>query len=197
MISRVIADVLAHAVIIVFPARFIDLNFKSVAGYTKYSHKTLRQSSISIEQLVREDLATTLASALDRAAIQGSGTGSVPTSIVNTAGINTDTYSSAPTFADIVDMEGAILNDNVDLALSVAYVTTPMLTSGLKSTEKASGSGQFIWDSTASGEGRMNGYRAFATNNCPAGSVILGKWSDLLIGFWGAVEIIDRSLYRL
>ena len=150
----------------------------------------LAQSSLSVEQMIREDLAGTLAAALDLAAIQGTGTSNKPTGVVNTSGINATTYSSAPTFANIVDMEGQILADNVDLAGSVAYLTTPALSTTLKTTEKATDTGQFIWDATGPGEGRMNGYRAIATANVPSGSVILGKWSDLVIGTWNVVEII-------
>ncbi len=168
----------------------VSLSFKSVAGYTKYSHQMLMQSALSVEQMIREDLAAMLASALDVAAIQGTGASGQPTGIVNTTGINETTYSTSPTYADIVEMEGAILADNVDMAGSIAYLTTPTLSTALKTTEKASGTAQYVWEAKGGSEGIMNGYRSIATANVPAGSVILGKWSDLLIGTWGTLELL-------
>ncbi len=167
----------------------VSISLKSVAGFTKFSHKMLVQSSLSVEQMIRSDLAATLASALDVGAIQGSGASGQPTGITNTTGINTSTYSGAPTFADIVGLEGAILADNVDIGVSVGYLTTPTLSTTLKTTEKAANTAQCIWNATGSGEGNMNGYGAMATANVPADTVILGKWSDLIIGTWNAVEI--------
>ena len=169
----------------------VNLNFKSLAAFTKYSHKMLVQSSLSVEQMIREDLATTLAVALDRAAIQGTGSAGQPTGVTNASGINTVASAAAtPTFAEVVKMEGEILSDNVDLSGSMAYLTTPALSTTLKSTPVVTDSDTFVWQSSGSGEGQMNGYRAFATSNVPAGKTILGKWSDLIIGTWSVLEIL-------
>ena len=63
-----------------------------------------------------------------------------------------------PALANIVDMAGQILADNVGVACSADYLTTPAPQHfTLKTTEKATDTGQFIWDATRPGEGRMNG----------------------------------------
>ncbi|MCC8368783.1 MAG: phage major capsid protein [Rickettsia endosymbiont of Oxypoda opaca] len=61
----------------------VTLSPKSIAAYTDFSRKLILQASPDIEQLVREDLATTIALEIDRAAINGSGKGAEPLGILN------------------------------------------------------------------------------------------------------------------
>ena len=68
----------------------------------------------------------------------------------------------------------------------VAYLTTPALAGTLKTTPKQGSGveGNFIWQN-----GMMNDLAVYKTGNMPAGHILLGNWSDLLVGFWGGVAI--------
>jgi len=168
----------------------VAMTMKSVGGLVTFTHKMLKQGSPDIETMVRTDLAAVIGREIDRAAIAGTGASNQPTGIVNQSGINASTYTNggAPTFADIVGMEGLISTADADVS-RMAYLTTPPMASGLKLTEKSASTAQFVWDSTNPGEGRMNGFNARYSSNVPTGSVILGNFSDLVIGHWGALEI--------
>ncbi len=166
----------------------LTLTPHSVGGLAKFSHRMLMQSDPGIEALVSADLAATLSEAIDRAAFVGSTP--QPTGILATAGIGSDTWTngSDPEWADIVGLETALAEANADLGNNLAYVTTPALRGVLKATPKVSGdaSGGFLWEPGNT----MNGLPAHATNNMGAGKILLGNWSDLVVGMWGAMQIL-------
>jgi len=58
----------------------------------------------------------------------------------------------------------------------------------LKATPKVSGdaSGGFLWEPG----GTVNGLPAFATSNMGAGRILLGNWNDLVVGMWGAMQVL-------
>ena len=169
----------------------VTLTPKSVAALTNFSHKLILQGTPEIEQLVRADLANVLATAIDLKAIAGDGTSNTPTGITNTAGIGSGTYTIAttPTYADIVGQEGDLAASNADVG-SMSYLTTPALMSALKTTDVGTDTGQFVWGAGAErGIGNMNGFNAHYSSNVPAGNVIFGNWSDLIVGHWGVLDL--------
>ncbi len=168
----------------------VTLSPKTVGALVLLSRKMVLQGEPAAEDIVRNDLAQVIASALDKAAIQGTGASNQPTGIVNTSGITTDTFAAAtPTFAEIVAMESALLGANVDAA-SAVYLTSPALAGTLKTTQKASTGDEMIWTAGAQpGVGVVNGLRAAASNNVPAGKVILANLADLVIAMWGGVDL--------
>lgn len=181
---------------------------KTVGGWTDYSRKMMLQSSPAIEQIVRVDLADTIAVELDRVSINGSGSGAEPLGILNAVGVGSvaaGANGGAPTWDLMLALEESLAVTNAD-ASTIAYLTNPKVRRKLKGTTKATsdaGAG-FIWEALASGEpgwGSVNGYRAASTNNCPANltkgassgvcsAMLLGAWEDLMIGFWGGLDIL-------
>jgi HK97 family phage major capsid protein len=122
--------------------------------------------------------------AIDKAALEGTGLNGQPTGILNTTGVNTTTFAAAnPTFAEIVAMETALRNDNVN-SEGLAYILPSAINGALKTTEKASGTAQFVTDGRS-----MNGYRTVVSNQGTAGNVYLGDFSDLLIGMFGTLDL--------
>jgi HK97 family phage major capsid protein len=168
----------------------ITLSPKTCGALTVLSRKFVLQSDPSGEQLVRNDLAASLATALDVAALAGTGTSNQPRGIIETAGIATDDFDAAtPTWAEVVGMESDLLEANVN-PTAAAYVTTPTIAGLLKTEETATGSGNFIWTPGAErGLGLVNGFPAMSSSSVPAGKMILGNWSDLVLGFWRAIEV--------
>ena len=187
----------------------IPLSPKTVGGFTDYSRKMMLQSSPAIENLVRLDLADTLAVEVDRAGINGSGVGAEPLGVLGTPGVASvaaGTNGGAPTWDIMLSLEEALANSNAD-ASTIAYLTNPKVRRKLKGTTKATsdaGAG-FIWESMAGakehGWGTVNGYRAASTMNVPSNltkgtasgvcsAMILANWEDLLIGFWGGLDIL-------
>lgn len=167
----------------------ITLGMKTVAGYVEITHAARKSSSPDLEQIVRGDLAEVLGTALDTAALQGTGLSGQPTGIAATSGINTDTFTLAtPTWAKLVNLQALISDDNVDTS-ALAYITTPTVAHSLMSTAKAANTAEFIWEHAPDGSGRIAGRRAFYTKNSPASKIIAGNFRDLIVADWGALEL--------
>jgi HK97 family phage major capsid protein len=171
---------------------------KTVGAFTDMSRKFINQSSISAEQFVRDDLAKVLALAIDRAALNGSGSGAEPQGILQNSGVATvalGTNGAAPTWAKIVELETVVAAANADLG-ALSYVTNAKVRGVLKTTEKAATTGQFVWRD----DNTLNGYRANATNLIPSNltkgsgtnlsAMIFGNWADLVIAMWGGLDIL-------
>ncbi|WP_018649491.1 MULTISPECIES: phage major capsid protein [unclassified Thioalkalivibrio] len=167
----------------------ISLSPRTVGGLASFSRRMLLQSSPEIEGLLRSDLADTLAVEIDRAALNGAGSSNEPTGILNTSGINSDTYSGDPAYADLVNLETLVSDHNADSPRSV-YAVTPGLRGTLKSTDIGTDTGTMIWTNQSAGMGMVNGYGAFATKNMPADTVLFGDFSQVLFGEWGIMELM-------
>lgn len=165
----------------------VTMSPKTVGAFTDYSRKLLLQSSIDVEALVRRDLTTVLALEIDRVGLYGSGASNQPLGLDNTSGINTVNFAAAdPTYAEIVQMETEVAADNADIG-SLAYALSASGRGKLKTTQKFSGTnGMPVWE-----EGNtVNGYRAEVSNQIAAADYWFGNWSDLLLGMWGALDLL-------
>lgn len=181
----------------------LALTPKTCGAWTDLSRKLLLQAAIGAEAFVRGDLASVLALALDAAGIAGPGTGNQPTGILSTTGIGDvagGTNGLAPAWSHVVDLETEVSIDNADVG-ALAYLTNAKVRGALKQTEKASGTGLFVWEKgLESGFGDLNGYRAAVSNQVPSdldkgtstgvcSAAIFGNWADLIYGLWGTVDI--------
>lgn len=103
----------------------------------------------------------------------------------------------APTWAHIVGLESDIAANNADVG-TLGYLTNAKVRGKLKVTQKfASTNGMPIW---ADGNTPLNGYAAHVTNAVPSNltkgnqslssAIIFGNFADLLIGLWGATDIL-------
>jgi HK97 family phage major capsid protein/HK97 family phage prohead protease len=182
----------------------VTMSPKTVGAFSDISRKLLLQSSIDIENFVRNDLALRLALAIDLAAINGSGASNQPTGILNTSGIGDvagGTNGLAPTWAHIVNIKKEVAKDNAMMG-SLGWLLNSDTVGKLQTVEKASSTAQFILGDDAS---RLAGYPVYETNQVPntldkgtstgvCSALIFGNWADLLIGMWGGLDInVDTS----
>jgi len=177
----------------------VTLSPKTVGAMTDYSRQLLLQSSIAVENFVRNDLSKIIALAIDLAAIHGSGASNQPTGIVATSGIGSvagGTDGLAPAWSHIVGLETAVANANADVG-TLGYLTNSRTRGKLKVTEKASSTAQFIW---GDGAQPLNGYKAGVSNQVSntlvkgssgavCSAILFGDWSQLLIGEWGILDL--------
>jgi HK97 family phage major capsid protein len=168
-----------------FTSGSVTMTPKVVGAFTDATRLLLQQSSLDIENLIRDDLTKSIATAIDLGALTGSGTSGQPTGIKNTSGINTTTFAAAnPTFAEIIAMESEVANDN-GLVGNLGYICKPSDYGTLKTTSKDSGSGMFVVEP----DGRMNGYNVVRSNQVTAGDFYFGNFADLLVGFYSGLDI--------
>lgn len=179
----------------------VALTPKTVGAYTEISRKLLKQSSIDVEAFVRRDLATVLALAIDYAALHGTGSSNQPTGIANTSGIGSvagGTNGAAPTWEHIVKLETEVAVDNADIG-ALAYMTNPKVRGKLKATPRTATYGDImVWEGN---DTPLNGYPAYVTSQVRSdltkgtstgvcSAIFFGNWNDLLIGMWGALDIL-------
>jgi HK97 family phage major capsid protein/HK97 family phage prohead protease len=168
-----------------FTSGSVTMTPRVVGATTDATRLLLSQSSLDIENLIRDDLTKSIATAIDLGALAGSGSSGQPTGIKNTSGINTTTFAAAnPTFAEIIAMESEVANDN-GLVGNLGYICKPSDYGTLKTTSKDSGSGMFVVEP----DGRMNGYNVVRSNQVTAGDFYFGNFADLLVGFYSGLDI--------
>lgn len=168
----------------------VTMSPKTVGAYTDVSRKLLLQSSIDVENMVRNDLAKVIALEIDRVALYGSGSSNQPLGLKLTSGINTvDLAAATPTFAELISMETKIATGNADVA-TMKYLTNALGRGLLKGAVKVSGQAQFLWE-----DDMVNGYGAYVSNQVETASSTdpdfwFGNWADLLIGFWSGLDMM-------
>jgi HK97 family phage major capsid protein len=177
----------------------VTMSPKTVGAFTDISRKLLLQSSLDIEAMVRQDLATVLGLAIQQAAINGSGTAPTPRGILNTSGIGNASSAgadgTAPTWAQIVNLESLVAAANADVG-TLAYLTNAKVRGKLKGTfTNATYGEQPVWGM----DSMVNGYNAAVTNAVPSdltkgsgtalSAIIFGNFADLLIGMWGGLDL--------
>jgi HK97 family phage major capsid protein len=182
-------------------ATFDDVNLtpKTVGAMTSYSRRTLLNTSPAIEQIVRNDLASIIANAIDEKAMIGTGSGNTPTGILATSGVNDANAGAAVTWEEVLGFIALVEGDNA-LDGSLGWAINPYVKKKLRATLKVldgdGGGPSFIME----GPNELAGYKAATTNALPgsapgadpavAGGMIFGDWSQLLIASWTGVDIL-------
>ena len=170
----------------------VTLSPKALTAMTTYSKQLLAQSSIDVEQFVRNDLASVLAIAQDLAAVNGSGSAPEPQGIIGTSGIGSVAIGTDPTFTTVVNLEKEVAIDNA-LNGSLSYCASAKAAAKLKRTEIASNTAKFVLEG-----GQVNGYPLHVSNQMPGSgsgateisTILFGNFSDLLIGNWNGIDVV-------
>lgn len=167
----------------------VSMTPKTLGAFTDITRQLMIQSSLDVEALVRDDLAQSIALAIDLGALAGSGSSGQPTGIKSTSGINTVDFGTAPdlipTYAQVIAMETAVREDNA-LGNGGAYISNATMYGALKSVEKAANTAQFVVEQG----GTMNGYRTIVSNQVASGDLYFGDFSQLLVGMFGGLDLV-------
>ena len=170
---------------------------KRVSIQGAYSNQLLVQSSIDVERLVMNELINAHAELLNATAINGSGTAPEPYGLLNIDGIGQvvgGENGAVLDWAKVVSLETEIAVKNADMG-TLAYLTNAKVRGAMKTTEKSSGTPIYLMDG-----GMVNGYKTVISNLVPSdlkkgsasnlSAMIFGNWADLLIGWWGGLDIL-------
>jgi HK97 family phage major capsid protein len=163
----------------------VNMTPKTLGAYTEFSRRLLLQSSIDVETMVRNELATVIALEIDRAALYGLGNTNQPLGLKLITGINTENFGAAsPTYAELVAMETSINADNADIG-AMSYLTNSTRYGAFKTTSKIGSEAQFVLEPG----GTVNGYPVVRSNQVASGDVFFGVWNQMLMGMWGALDL--------
>ena len=161
----------------------ISMTPKTIGAFTDFTRRTLLQSSIDIEAFVRDDIAKKIALELDRTAIYGTGSSNQPLGLKDTSGIGSQSLTSFGTFAEYIGMETDVAVANAEGG-SMKYLINASARGALKSTEKASNTGMFVFDNN-----QINGYDAIVSNQLVNNDAIFGDFSQFIVGMWSGLDL--------
>jgi len=172
-----------------------DMTFDSVTmapkhagGMTEMSRQLLQQSSPDIEQLVRDDLSFMLAQAIDSALINGGGSNE-PDGVLQTSGIQTANLATL-SWANVL-----VMVEKLELVNATAanWLGSTKVKKKLAGTLKAADIAGYLLEG-----GRMADLPAYFSNQVPVnatpdpdtGRLILGDWSQVLLGIWSEIDLL-------
>ena len=175
----------------------VALTPKTLGAYTDITRKLLLENSIDVENLVRRDLATTLAQEIDRVIINGSGKDNEPLGILNLpdlASVAIGANGGPLSWKQVVQLETEIAADNTDIG-QLYYITNARVRGQLKQTEKATNTAQFLMQEGA----LLNGYQTLVSNQVPSNllkgtaknlsALIFANLYDVIVGMWGGLDL--------
>ena len=158
----------------------VTLSPKRLTGKFPVSLELLAQDTLGVENMIRQDIVNAINEKLE-ATILGAGAGDLntPAGLFNGYA---DTNVIAD-FGDIADLEAKVEEKNV--YGDCKYIVSPKAKAKLRSTIKGTAGVGMIMEN-----GAIDGTEALATSNVPAGKMLYGDFSNLVIGQWDSV-ILD------
>ncbi len=166
----------------------VNMTPRTVSGEYRMSRRLTLQSGTAVENILRGDIGQLLAQALDLAAIAGIGASNQPLGLLNTAGIGEVTASAAlsDTAADLI---AALELD--DITGTAAFLTNPTVMKAVRKLKDGQGHTMPVSEI-------FHNVRTEVTTQVPASlgagsnksALIYGLWSELVVGYWSAVDIL-------
>ena len=165
----------------------VTLSPKHAGGITEMSRQLIQQSSPDVEKLIRDDLSYLLAQAIDGAIIKGGGTNE-PKGIMSTTGVQAGSLSGYD-WPAICGMVEKLELANVD-ATSANWLVSVKSKTMLSSKQTTTAANAMLMEN-----GKIAGINAYATNQLPnkssiLGRVLLGDFSQVLLGIWSEIDIL-------
>jgi len=174
----------------------IGMSPKRLVAQTAYDKQLVSQASLSVEAMVRNDIALVMAIKKDLAILTGSGVSGEPLGILNTTGVQTVTFGAAPSWAKVVEFETDLATANADQTGVPVFLTSPTVRGKWKTTAKT-GIGVtsvvpiFLWGDDA----RVNGYNSYVSNQIPASGtnanlVYFGVPQEIIDAIWAGIDVV-------
>ena len=155
---------------------------KTVAASIPVSRRLMLQSQPDVAAVIASDLIAALSHAIDAAALGAAGDLNAPDGLIQTLAAQKVTLAgSVPTFAELLNLEQDVLENN---GSNPAFVISPVMGRALKEAETVSGSGRHVLSG-----GTIADRPAHVTSSMPSTAVLIGQFSDLVIGMWGGIDL--------
>lgn len=175
----------------------LKLSAKKLVGIVEISNDLLRSASLDADALVRDDAITTMALAQDRAALMGKGTEFEPRGVLENADVQKIAVNGVVTKTLVGEMLAKLVAANVDIQ-KLGWAFNGQVWGALYNFTDAQD--RFIFRE-ALDKGQLNGHTVGVSNQLPAdgsnktSSIILGDWSQLLIGEQTSmqVDVFDQA----
>ena len=170
------------------------------------SRRAMIQASPDIENLVRLDMAESVALGMDSTIGYGTGSNGQPLGIINTTVIGSVTLDGGAdkafpanvgsgthdcgVWGNYVDLETALAANNLD-AGAMRYIMNSTVKGALKQTLRASAAGS---DYIMTDAGEVNGYPVVVSNQMQQNDVLFGNFADCVVGMWSGLDLLIDPL---
>ncbi len=180
---------------------------KKLAAYVPVSRSLIRQSGLSVEQIIRDDFAVEMALAKDLAVLRGAGSANEPLGIANAASIGSvaiGTDGGQPTYKKLRDLEYTVLNQNV-LGRSLGWVTHPAVWNQINKILDGNSLPVYGQNRNAPpapelrADGMLHNHPLYTTTQLPTNltkgvsttcsEIYFGDWSEQLVFDFSSMEI--------
>lgn len=158
---------------------------KRVSISIPVSKRAINQTNYSLQDVVLKQISLGVARTLNKWMFSGTALSGASNGVFvkTTPDVK---YTTALTFANVVELESTVMNAGVDVTDgTAAYVCTPKVYGALKSTPKAAGSAEMICQN-----GLVNGYPVLVTNYMDADSLGFGVFSNVALGQFGDMDLV-------
>lgn len=159
----------------------VGLTPKHVGGKTEMSRQLLQQSSPDIEGLCREDLVFLIAKQIDKAIIAGTGTNNEPLGVLNFANKQAGTLATLD-WLSVLQMVQQLEDEEI---FAGTWLTNSTVKTKLASTLKEAGLPGYLLEN-----GSLASKSLYVSRRIPASTIILGDWSQVLLGVWSELDIL-------
>jgi len=159
-----------------------SLTPKTAMALVKFSMQLLKQGAAA-EMFIRAMLLRAVGELLDKVFFAGAG-GSEPLGLLKTPGVGTQSGTGLA-LAGLLAMQETILlaGGREDSLRTISHPTTQKL---LAARQTATGTSGFLWDAAG-----VLGKPAHATRNAPASTLVMGDFSQAIVGIFGPGIRID------
>lgn len=161
-----------------------------LGAMTAYAKELFLQSSVDVEDFLRDDLIKVSAVKMDLFALMGAG-GPEPVGVRNTTGIGSVTFGGSATWAQVVSFETNVATQNADIG-RLSYITSPTTRAKWKTAPQIAGYPRYLWEPRGyflAADGSVADYPAFSTNQISDSTVCYGNWEDDVFCMWGGWDI--------
>lgn len=156
-----------------------------IAGRASFTRHLLATSTPQIDELVRRGLIAQITSAIDKAALEGSGTAPVPRGVANTSGVNALTTAGATlTWAEALEAMADVAAANLDSSTGT-WIVHPLDAAKIAKTSVDAGSGRFVLEN-----GTIAGRRVIESAQATEGKIYFGVWQHAYIGMWQGLDLV-------
>jgi len=173
---------------------------------TAYSKQLLAQSTIDVDNIVKQDILRVMGVGIDRAVLNGTGAANNPPTGILTYTANTvgnyninlrapnQTFGGPATYNALVQFAGALEDANFENDGTFCFIVPPKVKARWKVIAAAVNYPRYLWEGrpgrNACALGQYGGYTSKLLDESLAGQVLFAKWSECLIFNWSGIDII-------
>jgi HK97 family phage major capsid protein len=159
---------------------------KMLSAYCEVSRQLLLQSNA--DAVLRQEILAAAATALDAAALNGSGASGEPLGIIGTPGIGSVTGTSLA-YAGIVEFQQDVATAGAGHDPATCAYVAPLATASLlKQRQRVASTDSPLWRGALTA-GRVDDIAAYATSNMPTANLLYGDFSTVQIVMWDLATI--------